>query len=94
MSEIERRKKSNIKGQLSFFREAWMLIVGILTVVGILVAFLINYGIVYPMVKSEIDDYHIGFTNQDGIVLKTKMDNFGKVLEEVRTDVKSLLTKR
>ena len=70
MPETERRAKSKVKEQLSFFREAWMLIVGMIGVAGAIASALILYGLIYPAIEEKITKYHVGFTQEDAIALK------------------------
>ena len=81
----ERRKKLKPREQLSFFKDAWIVMAAVITVLASLVTFLITYGIVYPAIKSSQIEYHQGFTNQDGIILKTE-------LGFIRRDIEKLIT--
>ena len=87
MFKEERRKKQSLKDQLHTY---WLIcLLAGLAFVG--VNFLITYGIGIPTAKSQIMEYHVGFTNQDGIILKTELGFIQRDLEKLGSTMDTVL---
>ncbi len=65
----ERRKKPTFKDQLQTYWYLY-LFAGVIYVGS---HFLIKYGVAVPTARAEIETYHSGFTNEDGIIIKIEL---------------------